>query len=115
MPNAEQQPGEVPSQVATVLPTGAGHTQAVVKSLEDSISEIKTDIRELKANRHSDFVYLITVFAAGFLLLSGILAAGYFRHDDKIEKLSHSNIRIETKLEDLLQRIPPVVVPAPKR
>jgi pheromone shutdown protein TraB len=110
---AEQE--EVPSQVATVVPTGAGHTQAIVKSLEDSIAEIKTNVRELNSNRHTDFVYLITLFGAGFLLLAGILTAGYFRHDDKIEKLSHSNVRIETKLEDLLQRIPPTVVPAPKR
>jgi hypothetical protein len=112
--SAEQQ-AEVPTQVATVLPTGAGHTQAVVKSLEDSIAEIKTDIRELKNHRHSDFVYLITVFAAGFLLLSGAIGTVYFRLDDKIDRLTQTGIRVDTKLEDLLQRIPPVVAPAPKR
>lgn len=114
MSDAEQF-GEVPSQVATVLPTGAAHTQAVVKSLEGSISEIKLDVRGLKDNRHNDFVYLITVFAAGFLLLAGLLGTVYFRLDDKLDKLTQTSIRVDTKLEDLLQRLPPVVAPAPKR
>jgi hypothetical protein len=112
--NAEQR-AEVPSEVATVLPTGAGHTQAVVKSLEGSITDIKTDIRELKNNRHSDFVYLITVFAGGFIILAGLLGFGYFRLDDRIEKLTATSIRVETKLEDLLLRIPATVAPTPKR
>lgn len=121
MSNAEQF-GEVPSQVAAVLPTGAGHTQAIVRSLEGSISEIKEDVRDIKTNRHSDFVYLITVFAGGFLLLAGLFGFGFFRMDDKFDKLSEKldnlttiNIRSETKLEDLLQRIPPTPTAVPKR
>ena len=114
MSNADQR-AEVPSEVATVLPTGAGHTQAIVKSLESSITEIRGEIREIKANRHSDFVYLITAFAAGFVLLAGLVATSYFRLDDKIERLNAVSIRVDTKLEDLLQRIPPVVAPTPKR
>lgn len=114
MSNAEQF-GEVPSQVATVLPTGAGHTQAVVKSLEGSISEIKIDVRGLRDHRHNDFVYLITVFAAGFLLLAGLLGTVYFKLDDKLDKLTQTSIRVDAKLEDLLQRLPPIIAPAPKR
>jgi hypothetical protein len=117
-----EQLGEVPSQVATVLPTGAGHTQAIVKSLEESISEIKGDIRDIKKNRHSDFVYLITAYAGGFLLLAGLFGFGFFRVDDKFDKLTEkldklttTNIRSETKLEDLLQRIPPAITAVPKR
>jgi pheromone shutdown protein TraB len=112
--NAEQQ-AEVPSQVATVVPTGAGHTQAIVKSLEGSIADIKIDVRELKNSRHSDFVYMITVFGAGFLILAGLLGTVYFKLDDRIDRLSQIIIRADTRLEDLLQRIPPVTTPAPKR
>lgn len=125
MSNVEQQ-AEVPSQVATVLPTGAGHTQAIVKSLEGDISEIKTSINAIRDNRHTDFVYFISIFAAGFLIMAGLFGFGFFRLDDKfekladklndkIEKLSTAGIRSETKLEDLLQRIPPAITPAPKR
>jgi hypothetical protein len=109
------QRSEVPNEVATVVPTGAGHTQAIVKSLEGSIADIKLDVREIKGNRHSDFVYLVTAFAAGFLLLGGAIGTVYFKLDDKMDKLTASSIRVETKLEDLLQRIPPVVAPAPRR
>jgi hypothetical protein len=123
--NAEQV-GEVPSQVAAVLPTGAGHTQAIVKSLENDISAIKDSISAIRDNRHTDFVYLISIFAAGFLLMATLFGFGFFRLDDKFDKLTDklgdktdklnaAGIRSETKLEDLLQRIPPIVAPAPER
>jgi hypothetical protein len=114
-----------PQSFANVPPdlsANAGQARLVVKALEDSIGEIKTDIKEIKSHRHSDFVWLVTVFAAGFLLLAGLFGFGYFRVDDKFErltdkldKLTASSIRADTKLEDLLQRIPPAVTPAPKR
>jgi hypothetical protein len=121
-----EQTGEVPNQVATVLPTGAGHTQAIVKSLENDISEIKIGINAIRDNRHTDFVYLISIFAAGFLIMAGLFGFGFFRLDDKfdkladrlgdkVDKLNAAGIRSETKLEDLLQRIPPAVTPASKR
>jgi hypothetical protein len=113
-----------PQSFANVPPdlsANAGQARLVV-NLEDSIGEIKTDIKEIKSHRHSDFVWLVTVFAAGFLLLAGLFGFGYFRVDDKFErltdkldKLTASSIRADTKLEDLLQRIPPAVTPAPKR
>jgi uncharacterized membrane protein YciS (DUF1049 family) len=92
-----------------------------VKAIEDSIGEIKAEIKEIKSHRHSDFVWLVTVFAAGFIALACLFGFGYFRIDDKferltdkIDKLTASSIRSDTKLEDLLQRIPPTITP-PKR
>ena len=118
------QESAAPQSFANVHPDlsqNAGQVRLVVKALEDSISEIKTDIKEIKSHRHSDFVWLVTVFAAGFLMLAGLFGFGYFRIDDKfdkltdkIDKLTASSIRSDTKLEDLLQRIPPTVAPAPK-
>jgi hypothetical protein len=100
----------------------AGQARLVVSALEDSFGEIKTDIKEIKAHRHSGFVWVITVFAAGFVALAGLFGFGYFRIDDrferltdKIDKLTASSIRSDTKLEDLLQRIPPAITPAPER
>jgi hypothetical protein len=102
------QPDEVPAQVASVLPSGAGHTQAIVNSLQGDISDIKKDIR-----------WLLGIYAGGFLLLAGAGASAvvglYFKLDEKMEKLSSASIRVETKLEDLLARIPPAVTPPPKR
>jgi hypothetical protein len=71
-------------------------------------------------------VFLISAYAAGFLILAGLFGFGFFRLDDKfdkladkltdkMDKLSGAGVRSDTKLEDLLQRIPPVVVSAPKR
>lgn len=126
MPNATgNQESVAPQSFANVPPdlsANAGQARLVVKALEDSIGEIKTDIKDIKSHRHSDFVWLITVFAAGFLMLAGLFWNGYSRIDDKferladkIDKLTASSIRSDTKLEDLLQRIPPAVTPSPKR
>lgn len=111
-----EQSTEVPSALPAVLPTGGlGHTQAIVNALEKSIGDLKTDVREVRSTEHTHFIWLITALAGGFLLVCGVLVAGYFRLDDKIDKLTQSSIRVETKLEDLLQRIPPAVIPVPKR
>jgi hypothetical protein len=126
VPNATgNQESVAPQSFANVPPdlsANAGQARLVVKALEDSISEIKAEIKEIKSHRHSDFVWLVTVFAAGFLVLAGLFGFGYFRIDDKferltdkIDKLTVSSARSDTKLEDLLQRIPPAVTPPPKR
>jgi len=41
------------------------------------------------------------------------MIAAYFKIDDKISDISKASTRIETKLDDLVQRIPPVQAPAP--
>ena len=76
MSNAEQR-AEVPSEVATVLPTGAGHTQAVVKSLEGSITDIKTDIREIRNAAETNFRLLFGALIAVALGLAGVIAKGF--------------------------------------
>lgn len=113
---------DVPREFANVTPdmsAGIGQLRIVVKTLEEHIREIKDDMKEIKRHRHSDFVLTITIFAAGFLLLAGMLIFGYFRLDDKVftntkevgdkvDALVVTTTKIDTKLEDLLQRIPPL-------
>jgi hypothetical protein len=86
------------------------------------VGELKDDIRDIKSHRHSDFVYIITVLGGAFLLLSGMLIFGYFRMDDRINKLDDkinavtiAITRIDTKLGDLLERIPPPQMPVPTK
>jgi hypothetical protein len=63
---------------------------------------------------------LLYVFGAGFVALVAVFGWGYSRLDDRFtraderrESMEKTLTRIETKLEDLLQRIPPVQTPVP--
>jgi hypothetical protein len=121
------QDSDVPHQFPNVPPDmslGAGHIRLVINALEGSIHEIKGDVRDIKKQLHSDFVVTMYVFATGFILLAGMLIFGYFRLDDKIEgkmkdidnrvdTMVITTTKIDTKLDDLLQRIPPTQTPIP--
>src|SRR5258707_11041169 len=61
--------------------------QEVVRALESRVAE----------HRHSDFVFMISVFGVGFIALAGMLIVGYLRLDDRIGGLSEKMIRAETK------------------
>ena len=68
--------------------------------------------------RESDLMqmrWIISAIAAVIVLLGGMMIAAYFRLESRMDELSTSSTKIETKLEDLLARIPPVATPAPKR
>jgi hypothetical protein len=125
--DAPNQEAAVPLQFANVPPDlspATGHLRIIVKVVEDSVQELKQEVKGIKADRHSDFVLTVSVFAAGFVILAGMLIFGYFRLDDKIEAISTrldgrleiltiDATRIDTKLEDLLARIPPAQTPVP--
>jgi hypothetical protein len=114
----EQPNGEVPRDFANVTPdisAGAGQLRLIIQ-------ELKNDIKDIKDYRHTDFVAHISLLGGSFLLLAGMIIFGYFKlderigkSDDRIHAITNSTTRIDTKLEDLLQRIPPVPTPAPKR
>jgi hypothetical protein len=111
--------------VTTPISGEAAAARVRIKAVEDSVADIKTDIKEIRNHQHTDFVHTMEIFGTGFLLLAGMLIAAYFIIDGKFEKvdgkfdklnerinaLSTSNSRIDTKLEDLLARIPPVPTP----
>jgi len=96
------------------ISSSAGQLRIIISQLETSIRETRADIRDLKDHRHADFRWHITILGGGFLLLAGMFIAGYLRLEDRIDPLTKSSIRIETKMDDLLARIPPVPTPPPR-
>lgn len=117
MPDAAQDSGppQVIANVAPVDMAGAAHARIIVEAVKESVAELKADVREIKTHRFTDLLWHITAFAAGFVILASMMIAAYFKIEDKIHTLSTSNTRIETKLEDLLQRIPPIPTLPPGR
>jgi hypothetical protein len=125
---AADEEGEVPKQFPNVPPpefsAGAGHARLVVE-------EVKHDIRDIKSDQKTDFRIVVAMYGAGFLALAVGLLSGYMILDGKLEKLndrmdrrtdalsikldtlSNTAIRADTKLQDLLDRIPPTQIPAP--
>jgi hypothetical protein len=94
---------------------------------------LRKDIREVRSHHRTEFIILLTAFAAAFLILAGMSIGAYrwAREDttaditgvngrlDKIESrqapMNDTLIRVDTKLEDLLARIPPTPTPPPHR
>ena len=48
-----------------------------VKHIDNQITDIKLDIRELRKDVKGNFLFLLTTFAAGFLALAGMMAKGF--------------------------------------
>jgi hypothetical protein len=112
------QDSEPPRDMANVPPqdmVGAGQTRLIVEAVKESVADLKSDVKEIKSHRYSDLVWHVSTLAAGFVLLTGMMIAAYFRLDDRVNGISMALTRVETKLDDLLQRIPPVPTPAPRK
>jgi hypothetical protein len=80
-----------------------------------NLSDTQWLVSEIKDHRQSDFRWQFSVLGGGFLILAGMFITGYLRLEDKIIRLedkignlTSNSIRVDTKLEDLLQRIPPI-------
>lgn len=71
-------------------------------------------IEENKAHK-SDFRWTWTGLIAGFLILAGLFMYGYNRLDDRVMDITKIINKADTKLEDLLSRIPPAVTPTPSK
>jgi hypothetical protein len=93
----------------------AGQTRIIVEAVKESVADLKADVKEIKGHRVSDLRWHIGIFGAGFLVLGGMLIAGYFKLEDRLSDLSTASTRVETKLDDLLARIPPVQTPVPAK
>jgi hypothetical protein len=94
--------GVPPKEMANVIPmdtAAVGQTRLIVDAVKESVAELKVDVKEIKGHRHTDFVWIIGVLAAGFLVLLGAMTTGYLRLDDKVSELSKSQTRIETRLD----------------
>lgn len=116
MANGAQQP-EPPRELPNVPPdvAGSGQTPLIIQAIEPTITELRNEMRDVRRSASNDFKWII----GGFILIGGMMIAGYFRLDDRISRLedkfltlSITATKIDTQLEDLLQRIPPVPTPA---
>ena len=116
---SNSQDSQPPREMANVAPfdvAGAGQTRLIVEAVKESVADLKADVKEIKGYRYGDLFKYLSAIAAAVVLLGGMLTAVYFRVEDKIHNLSNATTRMEAKLEDLLQRIPPTAsTPAPKR
>lgn len=111
MPKPRQEP-ENPQDLPNVTPDIFPQTSQI-RFLLGSLEQLQQDVRKLNSERLSNFLWYIGIFCAGFVLLATMLIFGYLRLDDKVSSLTQTSIRVDTKLEDLLQRIPPITQ-APK-
>ena len=85
----------------------SGQTRLVIESITKDIERTKDAVEKLVDGRASDFKYTVTIYAGGFLLLAGMIIVAYLLLDGKLTSLKESSIRVDTKLEELLKRIPP--------
>jgi hypothetical protein len=118
--DAQRSQSEPPTELANVAPDlgGSGQTRLIIQAIEPTITELRNEMRDIRKSASTDFRWII----GGFIIVGGMLIAGYFRLDDRISKLeekfstiTNQTTRIDTKLEDLLQRIPPIPTPPPRR
>ena len=102
-------PNVVPVDVAN-----AGQTRLLIDAVKETVAELRSDVKEIKRYRHTDFLWHMGVFGGGFLLLAGLALHLYARLEDKLQALSTATTRVETKLDGLL-RSPSESVPLPKK
>jgi hypothetical protein len=96
-----------PSSVANIMPDQTSEAQTarhVYETFKETLSDLKTDVREIRGHRVPDLVLVCGFVIGAFVLLGGMLIFGYFRLEAKIDGLSTASTRVETKLDDALQR-----------
>ncbi len=102
---AQGTPADVMSRGERALFTDVGELRAEVKSLKESA-----------AQNSRDFRWTWGGLAAGFLILAGFFLYGYNRIEDRFDqRLNEALIgltKVETKMDDLSQRILPPPSPA---
>jgi hypothetical protein len=113
-PSGESVP---PGETAVVVPAieGAGQTRILIDAVKEQIAELKSDVKDIKNYRHSDFRWHITIFGSGFLLLAALALHLYSRLEDKIQILSTMATRLETKVDSLARSSPPESAQIPKK
>jgi len=108
---SKSQEPQPPQSLPSVNPSDvgvAGQTRLIIEAVKETVSELKSDVRTIRDRRFADMLWHIGALAAAMVVLGGMMIATYFKIEDRLQELSTSLTRVETKLEDLLQRIPPV-------
>jgi hypothetical protein len=122
-PSGENGP---PKEMPNVIPDvgGSGQTRILIDAVKETVAELKSDVKDIKEYRHTDFRWHITIFGSGFLLLAGLALHLYSRLEDKIQVLSTMSTRLETKVDSLARApspeaatraLPSEAAPPPKK
>lgn len=115
MTNSSQEP-QPPQSLPIVTPIDfgvSGQTRLIIDAIRTDLSELRSEVRTVNDHQFADMLWHIGGLAAALVVLGGMMIAAYFKIEDRVQGLSTSVTRVETKLEDLLQRIPPVPTAPP--
>ncbi len=107
-----------PKDMANVVPTdvaNAGQTRLLVDAIKEAVAELKSDVKDVKDYRHSDFKWYICTFGAGFVALAGLSLYLYSRIEDRLSALSTAVTKVEIRLESLQRSASPEPSAAPKK
>jgi hypothetical protein len=117
VPSLPDQEATPPTSMANVTPldSGTAQTRQIVEAVKASVADLTQDVKGIRDYRYTDLLLHIGAFAAGIIIVVTLILNVYSRLDDKIQALSTTSTRVDTKLEDLLQRIPPVQTPPARR
>ena len=116
MANRLDDAGPPPSQAnVTPMDAGTAQTRQIVDAVKASVASLHLEVKEIRDYRYTDLWRHLAAFAAGIVLIVGMMIAVYFKIEDKLQALSTTPTRLETKLDDLIARIPPVQAPVPRR
>jgi hypothetical protein len=103
---------EVPPPPYLLATSQTWYAEAMMQ-LQNTIGELRANVVSLQSgiNKHeqsfrNDFRWTWTGLAAATVLLMGALIFGYFRLEDRQSNLDKATVRIETKVDDALQRLP---------
>ena len=86
-----------------------------VPGLATAVATIKDRIGTVETNARSDHRFVLIIFGAGFLALGGMIISSYLMLSSQVRSIAISGQRIETRLDDLLARIPPAQTPIPTK
>ncbi len=85
------------------------------EAIKEAVAELKSDVKDVKDYRHSDFKWYICTFGAGFVALAGLSLYLYSRIEDRLSALSTAVTKVEIRLESLQRSASPEPSAAPKK
>jgi hypothetical protein len=88
--------------------------QHAMGEIRSTIAHLKSGLERQDTDLKGDFRWTWGGLALAAVIFMGALVTGYFRLEDRQASLENRLTKIETKLDDMLSRMPPaLLVPAP--